>query len=183
MTRPPTSVDVTPSGPEERADTGHDRLVRRVLAFVEFAGSDDPDMAYAIRLASQLRAELILFAVIDRPAMVALIGRHRSAKVTTKEVRGSDTLTANLVEDARQILQRLVDEAVDQGVPARGHATVSDEVPEQILKEAIVQHVDLIVIKPGARQGFLQYFLGSTVEEVLAAAPCAVLVAQADGAS
>lgn len=181
MKRAKTSVDVTPSGPEDRPQSGSDRLVRRVLAFVEFSGASDPDMGYAIGLASQLRAELILFAVIDRAAMVALIGRHRGSKVGAKDLRASDTLTANLVEDARQILQRLVDQAVDQGVPARGHATISDEVPEQILKEAIVQHVDLIVIEPGERQGFLSYFLGSTVEEVLSAAPCSVLVAQRRG--
>lgn len=152
-----------------------DRLVRRMLAFVEFAERGDPDMSYSIRLARQLRAELILFSVIDTPAMVALIGTHRAA---TAE-RGA-TLTASLVADAKSILQRIVDQAAEEGVEARGHAIVSEEVPEQILKEAIVQHVDLIVIRPSRkRQGFLHLLMGSTVEEVLAAAPCSVLVAQA----
>ena len=53
--------------------------MRRMLAFVEFADSGDPDMSYSIRLARQLHAELILFSVIDTPAMVALIGTHRAA--------------------------------------------------------------------------------------------------------
>lgn len=151
-----------------------DRVVRRMLAFVEFADRGDPDLGYAIRLAKQLRAELILFSVIDTPAMVALIGTHRVAAAQ----RGT-TLNAALVDDAKRILQRIVDAAVAEGVSARGHAIVSEEVPEQILKEAIVQHVDLIVIRPSRkRQGFLHLLMGSTVEEVLAAAPCAVLVAQ-----
>jgi nucleotide-binding universal stress UspA family protein len=151
-----------------------DRLVRRVLAFVEFADRGDPDLSYAIRLARQLHAELILFSVIDTPALVALIGTHRAAAVQ----RGA-TLTASVVEDAKRILQRIVDHAAEQGVEARGHATVSEEVPEQILKEAIVQQVDLIVIRPSRkRQGFLHLLMGSTVAEVLEAAPCSVLVAQ-----
>ncbi|MCC6783914.1 MAG: universal stress protein [Planctomycetes bacterium] len=150
-----------------------ERVVRRMLAFVEFADRGDPDVTWAIRLARQLGAELILFSVIDRPAMVSLIGTHRAAMAE----RGA-TLTATLVADAKRILQRLVDAAASNGVVARGHAIVSEEVPEQILKEAIVQQVDLIVIRPSGRQGFLQHLMRSTVEEILSAAPCGVLVAQ-----
>ncbi|MBK8977907.1 MAG: universal stress protein [Planctomycetes bacterium] len=155
-----------------------DRAIRRMLAFVEFAQRGDPDLTYAIDLARQLGAELILFGVIDTPAMVALIGRHRAAAGRGEGVALGETLTAAMVADAKQILQGIVDRAAAQGVSARGHATVSEEVPEQILQEAIVQHVDLIVIQPTAEKGFLQKFLGSTVAEVLDAAPCAVLVAQ-----
>ena len=151
---------------------------RRMLAFVEFADRGEPDMSWAIRFARQLGAELILFGVIDRPAMVALIARHRAAAGRTAVKNQGPTLTANLVADAKRILQRIVDQAAENGVMARGHAIVSEEVPEQILKEAIVQHVDLILIRPTGRQGFLQHLMRSTVEEILAAAPCGVLVAQ-----
>ncbi|MHC5064210.1 MAG: hypothetical protein ACYTG5_09570, partial [Planctomycetota bacterium] len=53
-------------------------LIRRILAFVEFADHGEPDMFYAIRLAEQLEAELILFGVIDTPAMVSMIGKHKA---------------------------------------------------------------------------------------------------------
>ncbi|MGA1525840.1 MAG: universal stress protein [Planctomycetota bacterium] len=161
-----------------------ERLVRRMLAFVELGERGSPDVSYAIRLAGQLGAELILFSVIDTPAMMALIGTHRAGRGALSGAGASvgsadGTLTAALVADAKRILQAIVDEAADQGVAARGHATVSEEVPEQILKEAIVQQVDLIVIRPSRkRQGFLHLLMGSTVEEVLEAAPCPVLVAQ-----
>ena len=71
-----------------------------------------------------------------------------------------------------------MEHAAQNGVVARGAAIASDEVPQQILKEAIVQHVDLILIRPSGRQGFLQHLMRSTVEDILAAAPCGVLVAQ-----
>lgn len=146
-----------------------DRLIRRILVAVEFA-DPEPDVNYAIRLAAQLRAELILFSVIDRPAMVGLIGTHKAAQTSRGE-----TLNAALVADAKRILQRIVDDAAARGVAARGHATVSEEVSEQILREAMVQQVDLIVLQPG-RRGFLDKMLGSTVEDILDAAPCPVLV-------
>ena len=147
-------------------------LIHRILAFVEITGQDDPDMSYAIRLAGQLEAGLILFSVIDTPAMVSLIGTHRAATAERGE-----PLTSTLVADASRILQKIVDESAAHGIDARGHATVSEEVPEQILKEAVLQHVDLIVVRASGRSGFLKALLGSTVAEVLRAAPCPVLVA------
>ena len=148
-------------------------LIRRILAFVEFAERKEPDMSYAIRMAEQLGAELILFGVIDTPAMVSMIGKHR-----TEGDKGS-TLTDALVEDAKRVLQGIVDEAATRGVPARGHATVSEEVPELILRGATVQKVDLILLRSHGRSAVFKALLGSTVEAILKAAPCPVLVARA----
>ncbi len=148
-------------------------LIRRILAFVEFADRVEPDMFYAIRMAEQLDAELILFGVIDTPAMVSMIGKHKTGG------QAGPTLTDTLVEEAKRVLQQLVDTAAERGVRARGHATVSEEVPELILREAMVQQVDLIILRSHARSGVLRALLGSTVEEILKAAPCPVLVAKA----
>ncbi len=148
-----------------------DPVIRRILALVEFSARQEPEMGYAIDLAAQLNAELFLFGVIDTPAMVSLIGKHKTAG-------GNDTLTASLVEDAKRILLRIVNEAAAQGVKALGHATISEEVPEQILKEAVLQHADLILLRSKGRSGVLKALLGSTVEDILKAAPCPVLVAR-----
>lgn len=150
-----------------------DRMIQRILAFVEFADGD-PDMSYAVRLAGQLRAELMLFAVIDTPAMVSLVGRRVSASE-----RSGGTLIETVTAGARRVLQSIVDAAASEGVHARGHVIVSEEVPEQILKEAMIQHADLIVVRSHGRSGLMKAMFGSTVENVLAAAPCPVLVAQA----
>jgi nucleotide-binding universal stress UspA family protein len=160
-----------------------DRPIRRVLAPVDFAEGDDPDVNFAVRLSKQLGAELILFSVIDTPAMVRLIGTHKAFRAKTERAAADKkvgTLTATLVQDAKRILQRKVDEAAATGVVAHGHATVHEDVAEQILKEAIVQAVDLILIRAGRRHGFLHKLMGSTVEEVLDAAPCPVLVGEHD---
>jgi len=148
-----------------------DRLIRRVLAPVELAEADVPDMGYALRLCAQLQAELILVSVIDTPTTVRLIGGHRARSLA------GGSFNAGLVNDAKAILQKIVDAAAGLGVQAWGHATVSEEVEAQILKEALVQRVDLIVVRSTGRSGLMKALLGTTAGEILKAAPCPVLVA------
>ena len=148
-------------------------VVRRVLAPVELVDTSEPDLSYAIGLCAQLRAELILLAVIDTPSTVALVGRHRAL------AGGRGDFDRLLLEEVQTILQRLVDSAAGKGVKALGHVTFNEEVEEQILKEALVQKVDLIVIRSAGRAGIMKALLGTTAGEILKAAPCPVLVARA----
>jgi nucleotide-binding universal stress UspA family protein len=147
-------------------------VVRRILAPVELAESSDPDLGYAIRLAAQLRAELVFLAVIDTPTTVGLIGRHRAM------AGGGRDFEQNLMQEVKGILQHNVDLAARAGVRALGHATLSEEVEEQILKEAVLQRVDLILVRSHGKSGFMKALLGSTAGEILKAAPCPVLVAR-----
>lgn len=147
-------------------------VVRRILAPVEFAEAREPDLGYAIGLAAQLRAELLLLAVIDTPATVNLIGRHRATGGT-----GNDFDKA-LKDEVQAMLQKLVDKAAEAGVKTLGHLTFSEEVEEQILQEALVQKVDLILVRSHGRSGIMKALLGTTAGEILKAAPCPVLVAR-----
>ncbi len=148
-------------------------VVRRVLVPVELAEAREMDIGYAIGLAAQLRAELLLLAVVDTPATVALIGRHKAM------ARGTADFDKALQQEVQGMLQQLVDKAAAAGVQALGHLTFSEEVEEQILKEALVQRVDLILVRSRGRSGFMKSLFGSTAGEILKAAPCPVLVARA----
>ncbi|MBM4061680.1 MAG: universal stress protein [Planctomycetes bacterium] len=147
-------------------------VVRRMLAPVELAETREPDLDYAIALAAQLHAELLLLAVIDTPATVNLIGRHRAM------AGGGRDFEKALQEEVQQMLQQVVDRAAEQGVQALGHLTFSEEVEEKILEEALVKKVDLILIRSRGRAGIMKSLLGSTAGEILKAAPCPVLVAR-----
>jgi nucleotide-binding universal stress UspA family protein len=149
-----------------------DPVVRRILAPIEFAEAREPDVAYAVALAAQLRAELLLLAVIDTPTTVNLIGRHRAM------AGGGRDFDRALQEEVQSALQQMVDRAAEAGVRALGHVTFSEEVEEQILKEALVQKVDLIVVRSRGRSGIMKALLGNTAGEILKAAPCPVLVAR-----
>ncbi len=148
-------------------------VIQRILAPVELLRQEPPKMLYAIQLAAQLHAELILVAVLDTAAAASLVTRHQvqhSRQESFNEV---------LVRDAKAILQKVVDEAAAQGVKAWGHALVSEDVEELILKEAVTQKVDLILVRSHGRTGISKALLGSTAGDILKAAPCPVLVARA----
>ncbi|MCR9247213.1 MAG: universal stress protein [bacterium] len=150
-----------------------DPVVRRFLVPVDFDENRDADVEYAIGLAAQLRAELLLLAVVDTSATVALIGRHRATQA------GDPDFEKALHSEVEGILQQLVDRAAEAGVRALGHLKFSEEVEEQILREALVQKVDLILVHSQGRSGLMKTLLGSTAGEILKAAPCPVLVARA----
>ena len=114
----------------------------------------------------------LLLVVIDTPATVNLIGHHGSAGQ-----RGS--FEQELQEEVQSKLQVAVDRAAEAGVRALGHLTFSEDVEEQILKEALVERVDLILVRSRGRTGIMKALLGSTAGEILKAAPCPVLVARA----
>ena len=147
-------------------------VVQRILAPVDLAEARDPELGYAIGLAAQLRAELLLLAVIDTPATLNLIGHHGSAG-------RAGSFEQELQSEVQAKLQVLVDEAARAGVQALGHLTFSEDVEEQILKEALVEREDLIVVRSQGRTGIMKALLGSTAGEILKAAPCPVLVARA----
>ena len=147
-------------------------VVQRILAPVDLAESREPDLSYAIGLAAQLGAELQLLAVIDTPATLNLIGHHGSTG------RGGG-FEQELQQEVEAKLQRVVDQAAQAGVRALGHLTFSENLEEQILKEALVERVDLILVRSLGRSGIMKALLGSTAGEILKAAPCPVLVARA----
>ncbi len=92
-------------------------VVRRILAPVDLAESKEPELGYAIGLAAQLRAELLLLAVIDTPATLNLIGHHRAM------AGGGRGFEQELQEEVQQKLQQLVDRAAEAGGQALGHLT------------------------------------------------------------
>lgn len=148
------------------------RVINKILVPVELVEATVPDAGYAIELAAQLRADLILVAVIDTPAAASMIANHQV------EHSRRDGFNDILVEEAKLILQGIVDKAAAVGVVAWGHATVGEDVEAQILKEAIMQKVDLILVRSHGRSGISRALLGSTAGEILKAAPCPVLVAR-----
>jgi nucleotide-binding universal stress UspA family protein len=148
-------------------------VVRRILAPVELAETREPELGYAIGLAAQMKAELLLLAVVDTPATVNLIGRHKAM------AGGGRDFEKALQSEVQGMLQHMVDKAAAAGVQALGHLTFAEDVEEQILKEALVQRVDLILVRSRGRTGIMKALMGSTAGEILKAAPCPVLVARA----
>ena len=148
------------------------KIIRKILVPVELVEETAPEADYAINLATQLKADLILVAVIDTSAAASMMANQQA-------VHGrKEGFNEVLVKEAKLVLQHIVDKAAVRGVKAWGHATVSEEVEAQILKEAIMEKVDLILVRSHGRSRLSRALLGSTAGELLKAAPCPVLVAR-----
>ena len=148
------------------------KVISKILVPVELVEETPPDIGYALQIANQLDAELIFVAVIDTATAASMIRR-----IEMKHDR-REGFNEILVSEAKAVLQGFVDEAGQLGVKSWGHATVSEEIDAQILKQAIMQKVDLILVRSHGRSGLNRALLGSTAGEILKAAPCPVLVAR-----
>lgn len=138
--------------------------------------ADRPDarqqraVRYGIELAAQLGADIRFFAVLDSPSQLALVQRHGKA-----DRRRDSGFREKIIDDAKSILSKLVDQAAREGVTASGRAVVGEKVDQEVLREARESGVDLIVVE-SHEQSLLQDFLfGDNSEEISHRAPCPVL--------
>jgi nucleotide-binding universal stress UspA family protein len=123
--------------------------------------------AEALRWAKTDRAELLLHVVNPTPSIIG--DEYVSSPWLSAEINRA------FREGAMETLGRLLTRAKEYGV--RGEALELQGLPAyQIVHAAESRDVDLIVMGTHGRMGLLRLLLGSLVEEVVAKAPCPVLL-------
>lgn len=153
--------------------------VKLILLPTDLTRDSAETVRYAIELAAQLGAHLRFFTVLDSPSQLALVQRHGKA-----DRRRDSGFREKIVEDAKGILEKLVEDAAKLGVRASGRAVVGEKVDKEVLREARDSDVDLILVE-SHEQSLLQDFLfGDSSEEITHLAPCPVLTIRShDGES
>lgn len=143
-----------------RSRAHHELEIKRILVPVDFSEPSKRALDYAISVASEFDAELILLHVVqpypilpDLPAptveLTAILGRE------------ADTKLKKLADAVKAVA---VKRLVRFGNPAR-----------EIADEAKKQDADLIIINTHGRTGFAHLFIGSVAELVVRLAKCPVL--------
>ncbi|MDP6424903.1 MAG: universal stress protein [Planctomycetota bacterium] len=147
------------------------KSVERILVPTDLTTAVDALIDYSIGLADQLGAELLFFAVLDSPTALRLIERHHDG------MKRSDSagFRSKLADDAKVLLQELVDRAAEHRVRASGHAVVSEKVGQEVLREARERNADLIVLAAEDRSMLWRFLFGDSLEEISHLAPCPVL--------
>ncbi len=108
----------------------------------------------------------------------------RLALTMTKRAKGQLIIVAVAprkgdISEAKAIIQKMFIAAKEVGIPLKGVKGVSQHgvTPDiGIIKEAIKNEVDLIVMGSYGRTGLKKLLMGSTTEKVIGNAPCPVLV-------
>jgi nucleotide-binding universal stress UspA family protein len=143
---------------------------RRIICAIDFSKASLEALAHAFSIAEEADGKLTLLHVIEMPPELA----H------PPEPPDYDVAPIRAEAEAERLtrLHALIPEH------ARDYCTVQTEVLEggasrQILREADVQHTDLIVLGVHGRNAFDLAFFGSNSKDVIRQAHCPVLVVPA----
>jgi nucleotide-binding universal stress UspA family protein len=142
---------------------------RRVVVATDFSVHARRAMQEALRLAAGAELRLVHAFLVPFQGLMYGAGTHRQV-----ETEHQQAMTAMIGEEMKTFL------ASFEGVPPRVHQICREGMAQEvILKEVVSNRADLLVLGTHGRTGVAHAFLGSVAEELLAAAPCDVLVARA----
>lgn len=140
-------------------------MYQRILVAADGSPWSDAALAYAIRLASSLDAELRILTVPTSPITYAVPDMMGSSDVVLETVeQQGDDLLAHAAAQADRV-----------GVPYELISTWGN-VPETILRTADQQECDVILLGSRAMTGWKRLMIGSISNAVIAKSPQPVLV-------
>lgn len=151
---------------EDFMDPGRQEIrMKRVLVGCDFSPDSDLAFQYGLSLAQEFQSELHLVHVIETPAYKDLL-----------------KLTAEVREELKQDLRSTLHGKLTDMVPQEALAwctpkttLLAGQPHEEILKYAVVNDADLIVLGVRGRGQVETLLVGSTTDRVARSAPCPVL--------
>jgi nucleotide-binding universal stress UspA family protein len=155
---PPHAPDAVPREPVS---------IQHILCPIDFSPGSSAALDYAITLAQETRARLMLLYVVELP--IDVLEPPNPALINYRAV---------CFDQARAQMTKAVRAAGARGVSA-ADLVVEGRAYRQILQTAAEQHADLIVMGVQGRNALDMLFLGSTTNHVVRAAACPVLTLRA----
>jgi len=160
---------VRPQAVEPAGSSSGEVRFQRILVGCDFSPDSDLAFQYALSLAQEYLSELHVVHVIEPP-----IYKHM--------------LNAAKVEGIRQPLRGQLKEKLSDMVPQDAHnwckpvtALLAGEPYDELIKYAVVNEIDLVVLGLRGRTLVETLLMGSTTDRVIRQAPCAVLSVQPVG--
>ena len=137
---------------------------RKILCPVDFFPASLKAYDYAVKLASHYKARVHLLHVV-----APIISAAYEGTVIVED------LMPELQRDSDRQLQKLKAKAAKAKVPV-GTEVRSGTIDEEILRAAVSQRADLIVMGTHGRRGFQRWLLGSVMERMMRHSPVPLLV-------
>jgi nucleotide-binding universal stress UspA family protein len=141
--------------------------IQRVLAPLDFSDPSKRALRLAKEVAAPNEAHLDMLFVAEERTMPIFSDTGIPRLGTVK-------MDPEIVNNATQGLEQLIDTVGGSDVPSSGHVAKGN-VPDQIVEFAKTHEVDLIVMATRGLSGLNRFLLGSVAERVVRAAPCPVL--------
>jgi len=143
--------------------------LKKILVPCDFSSYAEHAFAWAVRLAQQANAEIILIYAV--PIFAHLSYTEVPILVDIPKVE------AELVAEGEKQLRKFLTEHNTGNVRVVPRSMLGDPF-SVICRVAEEEHVDLIVLGSHGRTGLSHVLLGSVAERVVRHAPCPVLVAR-----
>jgi len=140
-------------------------IPKRILVPVDFSGFSDRALQYAVQVARQFKAELLLLHVVEAFPIDYMLGIKSAEKANQWQVEQSE-------KRMRELCSRLTSK---NSVGATGSVKFGKPFQE-IVQFARKHSIDLIIIATHGYTGLKHIQLGSTAEMVVRHATCPVLV-------
>ena len=141
-------------------------MVKRILVPVDFSPRSSAALAFALGLARQSHADVDVLHVLSPGPLASAFDAAKG--------RPRPHPSAGQVVDARDQMDALVSSMDHHGVHLRQKIAEGDAAA-MIVKAAVDDGDDLIVIGPHARSGVVGLLLGSIAKRLLGFSPCPVV--------
>jgi nucleotide-binding universal stress UspA family protein len=142
---------------------------RTILLPTDFSEHSMLASKYAMSLAKEYKAELIVLHIVESVAEVSLMSGAELPSYGTMSVYYED-----LVKEAQERTKGICDMASEHGIKATNRVIYGNPRHE-ILNIANSEPIDLIVMGTHGRKGFSRFVNGSVAEAVVRHAPCSIL--------
>jgi nucleotide-binding universal stress UspA family protein len=139
--------------------------IKKILVPVDFSSLSKKAFKYALRLAQQFKTELTLMHVLEPALPPSFEGLQITPPFPEEDLSGAEKNLRTLVGSARTA-----------GVPKAKSLFRRGLASHEIVETAKDLDIDLIVIATHGYTGWKHFCIGRTVERVVRAAPCPVLV-------
>ncbi len=164
--------------------------VKKILVPIDYSDDSDQALQWGASLAEKYGAHVLLLHVL--PKAVEEVCTHASTwqgvpayyyegMAPSRMASKPEHIIIDLIDQAETQLHDLACKELKGTVPVTVKAAVG-KPPEEILRVAREEGVDLIVMGTHGRTGLRHVLLGSVAETVVRTAPCPVFTVRADAA-
>ncbi|MBS1237926.1 MAG: hypothetical protein H6R37_1170 [Deltaproteobacteria bacterium] len=144
-----------------------DIQLKKILVGCDFSPDSSLALEYGLSLAQEFQADLHLAHVVEPPRYDDLVKPSEARETFRQKVRQTvqDKLAAMVPEEARTWCNPVT-------------ALLAGQPHEELIKYAVVNDIDLVVLGVRGHSLVETFFVGSTTDRVLRRAPCPVLSVQ-----
>jgi nucleotide-binding universal stress UspA family protein len=141
------------------------KVFKKILYATDFSETSEYAFEYAASLAEKFNSRLIIIHVINEPVdLRGFYVPHISF----------DTIEHEIAQSAEKMMDKFCSQKL-KSYDNYERCTLSGIPYEEILKKAVEENVDLIVMGTHGRAGIDHFLFGSTAERVVRKAQCAVM--------